>query len=295
MKPATFSYVAAQSKEHALAVLAEHGDEAKVIAGGQSLGPLLNMRLATPSVLVDINGVQELTGRHTHADGSLRIGALARHRELETGLDVATGWPLLSQAIPFIGHRAIRNRGTIGGSLAHADPAAELPAVVTALSATIVLESRRGVRMIAAQDFFESYFTCAVDADELVTEVRLPGAQSHQGSAWVEFAPRHGDYGYVGVAAVVVLGADRTCSSVRVVYSGIGATPVEFAAESLLGAPVGDLDDIDADARVTAAALEAAHTIQPGGDLVAPPEYKKRLVFQLTHQALSEAIRRAVP
>lgn len=287
MKPSRFAYVRAESKEHALAVLAEHGDDAKVLAGGQSLGPLLNMRLATPAVLVDINGLNDLSFLRPGGGGSMLVGALSRHRALETDKDLAARWPLFADAVPFIGHRAIRNRGTIGGSLVHADPAAELPAVIAALEARIVLESRRGARDVAAEDFFESFYTCVAEPDELVTEVVLPAPEGSQGSSWAEFAPRHGDYGYVGVAAVVTMDQTGVCRSARIVYSGVDSTPmVSSCASAALGSRLDEQT-------LESVALEAARSVRPAGDLSAPSGYKKRLVYQLTRSALGAAARRA--
>lgn len=287
MKPPRFEYAAAESVEHALVLLSEHGDEAKVLAGGQSLGPLLNLRMASPSILIDINTVTDLAWHCGEVDGSLAIGALTRHRVLETSGCVRESSPLLREAAPFIGHRTIRNRGTIGGSLVHADPAAELPAVAVALDATMVLVCRGGERRVAAGEFFLHYYTCDVTPTELLTQVVFPPSPPRCGTSWVEFAPRHGDYGYVGVAAVVTLNARDRCANARVVYSGIGPIPQPALAARQLTNMSLDEGTIEACAR------QASRELEPSGDTGAPVEYKRSLMIHLTQQALTTAHDRA--
>ena len=197
MKPPAFEYVAAGSVEEAVSLLVQHDGEAKVIAGGQSLVPMLNFRLLAPAVLVDLNRIPGLDGVSEH-DGGLRIGALTRHRALETSEIVKARFPVLNAAMQFVAHLAIRNRGTIGGSLCHADPAAELPTMAVLLDAEIEAAGPKGERVIAARDFFESALSTTLEEDEIVTGVRLPGLPAQAGWAFEEFARRSGDFGIAG-------------------------------------------------------------------------------------------------
>src|SRR5581483_7492103 len=197
MKPPAFDYVAATSVEHALAELAAHGDAAKLLAGGQSLVPLLNLRLAAPARVVDLNRVSALAFVEARA-GGVAIGAMTRQRTVERSALVAARVPLLADALPWVGHAAIRNRGTIGGSLAHADPAAELPAVALCLDARFTVRDARKARALAA-DFFTGYLTTALAPTELLTEVWFPDLPPHSGTAWSELARRHGDFALAGV------------------------------------------------------------------------------------------------
>ena len=226
MKPAAFDYVRALSVEHALATLAVDPSGAKVIAGGQSLMTLMNLRLARPSVLIDVGRLDELA-RVFSDDDRLVLGALVRHRTLETDHVVAQRVPMLAEAAAHIGHVAIRNRGTLGGALSHADPAAELPAVMVALGATIHVESaERGRRDIPAEEFFVSIFTTALEADELVTWVSVPALDERAGWGFVEYAPRHGDYAQAGACAVLQLSDDGTVSRVRAVLLNAADRPL---------------------------------------------------------------------
>ena len=287
MKPAPFEYAAPESVEEVLELLGEHGEEAKVLAGGQSLGPLLNMRLATPGVLVDINRVEGLSYLRS-GDGVLAVGALARQRSIERSISIPRRWPLLHQAAPYIGHVAIRNRGTICGSLAHADPAAELPAVAVALGARLRIRSARGGREVEAGDFFVNYMTTDLAPDELLVEARFPPLPPRTGTSWKEVARRHGDFALVGVAAVVTLARDGRCERVRLVYTGVAPTPFEAgdAEEMLSGeSPTQEL--------FGEAAERAARDCEPGSDVHASAAYRRHLVRALTKRALGEAVRRA--
>jgi carbon-monoxide dehydrogenase medium subunit len=201
VKPPPFTYVAPESLDEAVAALAEHGEDAKVLAGGQSLIPLLSLRLARPTALIDLNRVTSLSS--IEVNGSTTIGAMTRHRAVERSADVASHVPLLAAAVPYIGHAAIRTRGTIGGSLAHADPAAELPAIALALDATFEARSVRGTRTIEASDFFDGYFTTALEVDEILTQVTFPHAAPSTGVSVQEMARRHGDFAMVAVVASV--------------------------------------------------------------------------------------------
>jgi len=218
MKARNFRYVRPASLQEAYRVLAEAGGEAVPIAGGQSLLAGLNMRLSSPKVLVDIGNLAELTGQ-SYADGTVRLGALTRHRDLLSSAIVRAHLPLLAEAAPHIGHIAIRNRGTIGGSLAYADPAAELPACAVALGATLVLGSAKGERQVKAEDFFKGLFETDLRAGELIVEVKFPEVPTGTSTGFAELSRRHGDFALVGVAALAILRADEI-ESARIVYFG---------------------------------------------------------------------------
>lgn len=286
MKPPKFDYVAPGSLDEALSALVQGGDEAKVLAGGQSLMPLLAFRFAQPSLLVDLNRIPELAYVRAGGDG-LTVGALTRTHQLEIAPEVATGWPLAAAASRFIGHRQIRNRGTIGGSIAHADPAAELPAVAVASRATLVARSARGDREIPAAEFFVTYFTTALEPDEILAEIRVPVPAPRTGVAFTEVARRHGDFALVGVAATVTMNGDG-CADAAVVLLGVGDTPVVVpeAADILRGSPV-----TEESAREVGAAASAA--IDPSPDLHASGAYRKEVAGVLTRRALLEAAGKA--
>jgi len=218
MKARNFRYVRPASLQEAYRVLAEGGGEAVPIAGGQSLLAGLNMRLSSPKILVDIGNLAELTGQ-SYADGTVRLGALTRHRDLLSSAIVRAHLPLLAEAAPHIGHIAIRNRGTIGGSLAYADPAAELPACAVALGATLVLGSAKGERQVKAEDFFKGLFETDLRAGELIVEVKFPEVPTGTSTGFAELSRRHGDFALVGVAALAILRADEI-ESARIVYFG---------------------------------------------------------------------------
>jgi carbon-monoxide dehydrogenase medium subunit len=286
VKPPVFEYTAVHSVEEALAELARHGDEAKLLAGGQSLVPLLNMRLATPGRLVDLNRVGELS-YVTERDGGVAIGAMTRQRAAERHPLVATRLPLLADALPWVGHFQIRNRGTVGGSLSHADPAAELPAVATCLDARFTVRGPAGERVLGPGEFFRSQLTTALAPDELLTEVWFPGTPPGTGSAWLELARRHGDYALAGVAAVVTLQGERV-AAVRLALTGVGDTPVRAreAEAVLLGEPL-------APERLAAAVAAVRRAIDPGGDIHATPEYRRHVAGILAGRALRLAAQRA--
>lgn len=288
MKPAPFEYVSPRDIDAALDLLREHGDEAKPMAGGQSLAPLLNMRLSRPAIVVDLARIPDLAGAAVEADQSLRVRCLTRHRQLETDATIAARSPLLAQAAPFIGHRAIRNRGTIGGSLAHADPAGELPAAVVALDAQLVVQRSGGRRTLPARSFFEGYYTTIMDADELLTDVIIPPLPRRTGTAWAEFAPRHGDYGYVGVAAVVSVDHDGRCTAAHAAFSGVASIPhLAESAAQLVGSDCAAHDLAEVCATI-------AREIEPAGDLGVSSGYKRRLMTKLGAQCLRTAYERAV-
>ena len=288
MKPAPVDYHAAGSLEEALALLAEHGMDAKPLAGGQSLIPLLNFRLARPTVLVDLNGLDELAYVRP-ANGGLSIGAMTRHSTLETDPQVARAAPLLHAAAGYIAHPQIRNRGTLGGTLAHADPAAELPVVAVALGARFrIVKAGGGERWAEAADFFVGLLTADLQPGELLVEVQVPAMPPGSGWAFQELARRTGDYAHAGVAAVLTRDGDR-CSRARLVYLSLGDGPMRARqAERLLETQGVSESTIEA-----AAALAASSEIEPSGDIHASEAYKRHLAGVLTRRALAEAWRRA--
>src|SRR5262245_11494891 len=237
MKPPPFEYAAPESVEDAVALLAEAGDDAKILAGGQSLVPLLALRLASPRLLVDVAGIAGLDGVDVQADGQVTIGALARQRAIERRRDITQLVPMVAQAIPLIGHAAIRNRGTIGGSLAHADPAAELPMVALAADAVVVVHGPSGERTIAAADLFAGYLSTTVGPDEVLVGVRFPPWPARAGCDVQEFSRRHGDFAVAAVAATVRLDDDGDVTEARLALAGVDTTPVraEDAEKGLAG------------------------------------------------------------
>ena len=286
MKPPAFEYVAVASTEEAVAQLAAHGDDARLLAGGQSLMPILNMRLATPGRLVDLNRVRTLSYIVERA-GGVAIGAMTRQRTVERSEFVAAAVPLLAEALPWVGHTAIRNRGTIGGSLAHADPAAELPAVAVCLDARLTLRGPAGERTLAAREFFRGYLTTALAPTELLAEVWFPSALPGTGAAWIEFARRHGDYALVGVAAVVTL-EGSTVRRASLAVTGVDGVPVRAvdAERLLIGAPLS--------AESMAAAAESVRrTLEPQDDIHATAAYRRHLAGILIVRALTRAGDRA--
>lgn len=286
MKAAGFEYSAPASLEEAISLLTERGDEAKVIAGGQSLMPLLALRFAQPALLVDLNRVAGLAGIRELPDGGLAIGAMTRTCELETNAAVAARAPLAAEAAPLIAHRAIRNRGTVGGTIAHADAAAELPAVALALGATIVAEGPAGRREIAADDFFRTHFTTAIEADEVLTELRLPPPQPGSGSAFLEISRRHGDFAMAGAATVLGVEGGR-CTAASVCLLGVADRPVGVDASALLG-------EAPEPARFEAVAETAAATLSPAPDQHASAEYRRHLASVLIRRTLERAAERAI-
>jgi CO/xanthine dehydrogenase FAD-binding subunit len=288
LKPAPFVYEAPDSLDAALTVLAAYADDAKVLAGGQSLLPVLNFRLAQPARLIDLNRVPELAFVRHDDDGSLRLGAMTRQKTLERDPRIGQHVPLLAEAAPWIAHPQIRNRGTVGGSLAHADPAAELPALAIALDARFLLRSTSGERWVDAKEFYVGLFATALAPDELLVEIDLP-PQPAGGWAFLEEARRHGDYAQVGVAALLGLDAQGEVSHARLVYLSAGDTPIDAASAAAL--LVGQRPTAEAFA---AAAHEAAeHAVQPVDDIHASAAFKRHLTRVLTKRALAIALARA--
>ena len=279
MKSPAFDYVRAESPQHALALLAQHGDEARVLAGGQTLLATLNMRLSQPALLVDIGGLQAWRGIEVQG-GVLRIGALVRHVEIEESALVARHAPLLAQAAPHIAHRAIRNLGTFGGALAYADPAAEWPACVLALGGTLVLQGTQGERRVAAADFFQGLYTTALQEGELLAACELPLAAADERQHFSELARRHGDYAIAGLAACARRAADRLLD-VRLAFLSLGDRPLRAsAAEAILQA--GPLDD----ARIAAADAALRAELDPFADLTHSAAAKTQLAATLMRRAL---------
>jgi CO/xanthine dehydrogenase FAD-binding subunit len=282
MKPAQFGYVKARSVDEAVGALSE-SDDAKVLAGGQSLVPLMNFRLAEPPVLVDVNGLTELAGI-TETDGSLRIGAMTRTRQLELSPLAADRIPVLAHAAGWVGHVQIRNRGTVGGSVAHADPSAELPAMCVLLDAEMTVVGPRGTRAIRADDFFEGILTTTLDPDELLTEISVPIPATGAGWGFSEYAQRHGDFAVAGVGCVV----DPAAGTAAVVAFGPSSRPIRCpAAEEVLRADglhldlvpsVADAATSDVLAATEAVGVEAQHRVET--------------VRAMTRKAVGQAIRR---
>lgn len=288
MKPAPFDYFAPTSVDEARGLLNQYGDDAKILAGGQSLVPVMALRLSQPSVVIDVNRLRELDYIRDDAHG-LAIGAITRHRTVERSPQVREKAPLLSAAIEWIGHPQIRNRGTIGGSLAHADPAAELPALAVALDATFTVTNASGAkRTLKASDFFVSYLTTALAADDLLSEIYFPSLPAGMGWSFKEIARRHGDFALVGVAATVGLDGAGACSDVRVALFGVAPTPVRApgAEQALLGQKPGEQ-------AIAAAAAAIASDIDPPADVHASAAYRVYVATNLVRQALTEAVQRA--
>jgi carbon-monoxide dehydrogenase medium subunit len=276
MKPAPFAYARAKTLEHAIELLGRSGDDARLLAGGQSLMATLNMRLSAPKLLVDINHIPSLAGISAK-DGCIEIGALTRHVEAERSDDVRQRAPLIALAMPHIGHAAIRNRGTIGGSIALADPAAELPACLLALGGEVEIASENGRRMVTADDFFKGLFETALGPRDVLTAIRVPPAGKHTRVGFAEFARRHGDYAMVGVAACAK-GNGAGLSDVRLAYFGVGATPVRAKkAEAALAN--GKLDD---------AVGALASDLTPSDDVQATGAVKKHLAGVLLRRVAQQ-------
>lgn len=287
MKPARFNYWDPATVEEVVGFLEEHGDEAKLLAGGQSLMPVVNMRLARPAYLVDINGLAELD--YIREDGDwLRIGALTRQDTLLQSSEVRRLCPLMTRALPYVGHLAIRYRGSIGGSIVHADPSAELPAVTTALDAEFILTGPRGSRSVPAAEFFISFFTTAAEPDELLTEVRVPVEPKGAGTAVQELARRHGDFALAGVAAEVRMNGGNQVRSARVCAFGVDEVPRRIdEAESLLSGqePTPEL--------LATAAEAAMRAVRPESDMHASSDYRRRMTGVLTRRTLMQALQDA--
>ncbi|ODU00833.1 MAG: hypothetical protein ABS81_22320 [Pseudonocardia sp. SCN 72-86] len=291
MKPAAFAYLAPRDLDEALDQLAEHGADARVLAGGQSLVRLMNARLASPAVVVDINrvgGLDALSLVNGSGPARLRLGATVRQRTSELSPDVAAHAPLLAEAGTHVAHAPVRSRGTVVGSVAFADPSAELPTALLALDGRVVARSRSGERTIEADDFFTGPFTNALRDDELAVAVEVPVTAARTGHAFVEVSRRHGDLPVCGVAAVVSRGDDGTLGRVRIALCGADERPVRArAAEDALTGTDGGAD------AVAAAAARASDGLFPLADCHGSADFRRRLARVLTGRALRTAIDRA--
>jgi carbon-monoxide dehydrogenase medium subunit len=285
MKPPPFRYVRAGSLEDALSALASEGDEARLLAGGQSLIAMMNLRLVKPSALVDVNGVSELDYIRAD-DGTLTVGALTRLSTAEVSQEVAGACPLMSEAIRHIAHRPIRNRGTVGGNLSHADPSSELPAVALAVDARMVVQRNGSVRRVAADDFFVGALATSMEPDEALTAIEVPRGPDGQGWSFMEISPRKGDYALVGVAVTLSVDNGR-CSACRVVYTGNGdrARRIPEAESAVVGEAAGA-------ATFSAAGEAAGRHIEPNSDLHASEQYRRDIAAVLTRRALEQAAAR---
>lgn len=286
MKPAPFSYERPTTVEEAVdAIAGSHGDT-KVLAGGQSLVPMMNTRLAAPDVLVDINGLDDLDYVE-ETDGAIAVGALTRQATAEASDLVADRCPLVAEALSKVGHQAIRNRGTVCGNLAHSDPTSELPAVALALGAEFHIRGPDEARTVSADEFFQGYMTTAIGSEELLTAVQFPVQPEGQGWSFEEMAPREGDYALVGVAATLDVD-DGSCESAALAYTGVGEGParVSEAETAVEGEPASE-------ETFAAAGAEAREQLDPPADVHGSTEYRKHLVASLTQRALARAETRA--
>jgi len=288
MKPPPFKYFAPTTLEEALELIAQHGFDAKALAGGQSLIPTMNFRLAQPGVLVDLNNIPELDYIRPGSEGGVSIGAMTRQRAVEQSQLVAERAPLVHETMPYIAHPQIRNRGTFGGSIAHADPAAELPAIAVARNARLKVSSHSGERWVQANEFFVDLFATALEPEELLVEVALPDMPPRSGYAFEEVSRRHGDYALVGAAAVVTLDSSHNCEQAKLVYFSVGNGPVEaHQAEAVLqGQP------LTAEAIQAAAETAAAEDIDPPGDIHASAAFRRHLAKVLAQRVLQKAVKR---
>ena len=288
MKPAPFKYIAASSLDHALSLKAEYGDDARFLAGGQSLMPAMNFRLAQPSVLIDFNPLSECGGVGMSDVGEVRLGALTRYRALERNPDFLLSCPLFADALPLIAHPQIRNRGTIGGNLSHADPASELPAITVAMEARMRLKSSTGERDVAASEFFVGLLTTDLQPDEMLVEVVFSAPKPHSGTCFMEIARRRGDFAMAGVASIITLDEEQRCTGVRLVLCGVGETPVDASASAsaIIGQHLTE-EAIDAVAALVSEALT------PSGSVHASADYQRHVAGVLTKRTLDVAHRRA--
>ena len=287
MKPARFEYLAAGAVSDAIEAL-EASEGARVLAGGQSLVPLMNLRLARPSLLVDVNRLGELASFEAR-NGTLRFGAMCRHRFLESDPQVRQKAPIFAETAGLIGHIGIRNRGTLGGSLAHADPVAEFPALLLALDGRVIASSTGGERAVPAAELFAGPFTTSLDPSELLTAVEVPAHTDGDGGAFSEFARRHGDFATAGVAVILNRDDSGTCRRLRVAGCGLGPTPLDLSAagEFLLG------ESALADGAAEELGRRVAAAADPPGDVHGSKDYRRELAAVLAARALRRAWQRA--
>jgi carbon-monoxide dehydrogenase medium subunit len=288
MKPAPFEYLAPDSLSAIVEIMSENGEDAKLLAGGQSLIPAMNFRLVQPMLLVDLNKVSELDYIRLEENGELHIGAMTRQRTLEMDPVIAQHAPLIAETMPHVAHSQIRNRGTIGGSIVHADPAAELPVIVVALEGRMLARSQSGDRWISAIRCFQGLFTTDFKPEEVLVEIVIPPMAPNTGWSFVEFARRRGDYALLGVSALVTLDSEGKCVQSRLVYLNAGDTPclAQEAADVLL-------NEIPTTSLYQEAAEAADSAIQPTGNIHASVPYLRHLSRVLTVRALDRAVTRA--
>jgi len=288
MKPAAFEYHAPDSLEQALQIIRLHASEGKILAGGQSLVPAMNFRVVQPGVLIDLNRVSELSFIREEGE-IIHVGAMVRERQLEFDSSIAKRTPLLTEATPFIAHPQIRNRGTIGGSIVNADPAAELPVLMLALNARLKARNASNERWMDAPDFFTGMFSTALEPDEILVEIELPFMPAHTGWSFMEVAPRAGDYALMGVAALVTLDENGKCRVAKLVYLNAGEGPMDAkdAAQILQGEMLND-------ELIESAAVHASEKeINPFGNVHTSSEFQRHLANVLTKKALKQAMQRA--
>ncbi len=289
MKPPSFKYFAPSTLDEALSLMAEYGDEAKPLAGGQSLIPTMNFRLAQPTVLVDLNNISELAYIQPGGNGEVAIGAMTRQRAVERSQIVTERVPLVHETMPFIAHPQVRNRGTFGGSIAHADPASELPAIAVALNAQLHIRNQSGDRIVAAPDFFVDLFTTALEPEDLLVKVTLPALPANTGYAFEEVSRRHGDFALVGATATVTFASNNVCQQAKLIYFSVGngPTPAHQAEAALQGQP------LTPQAIEAAAHIAAQDDIDPPGDIHASVAYRRHLAKVLAQRVLNRAVSRA--
>ena len=290
MKPAPFEYYAPNTIEEALSLLAQHGYDAKPLAGGQSLIPMMNFRLAQPAILVDLNNIKELAYIKADGNGGVSIGAMTRHKTTGSDQTIANQVPLVHEAIPSIGTPQVRTRGTFGGSISHADPSAELVAISVALNGRFKVRSQSGERWVPAGEFFVGSFTSVLEPQEMLVEINLPKRVPGMGWSLKEVARRHNDFALMGLAAVIKLDKNGSCEDVKLVLMSAGDRPMlaEQAALILKG------QKLNADLFREAAEKAAEADIDPGSDIHATAEFRRHLARVLTVRALDEATQRAL-
>lgn len=284
MKPAPFTYIASSSLDEALSLKAQYGDEARFLAGGQSLIPAMNFRLARPAVLIDINGLSELGRIDRSKTETIGLGAMVRYRALERDAGFLQACPLFADALPHIAHPQIRTRGTVGGNLSHADPASELPAVAIAMGARMRIKSEQGERQLDASEFFAGLMTTSLEPEEMLIEIVFPATPARSGSCFVELSRRRGDFALAGVAAIVSLDEEGACTQARLALCGVGDTPVDAsaAAASLIGQRC-------TDKTIEAVAAEVQNAIDPPGSVHASADYQRHIAGVLTRRAIATA------
>ncbi len=289
MKPAPFKFFAPASIDEALDHLENYGYDAKILAGGQSLIPTMNFRLEQPAVLIDLNKVEDLFFIEQSEADAIRIGAMTRQRQVEKSELIKANVPLVHEAMPFIAHPQIRNRGTVGGSIAHADPSGELPALALALEAKFKLVKKSGERWVVAKDFFVGLFSTDLQPEEILAEISIPVLPKRSGCAFQEISRRHGDYAMVGVAAVVTLDEQKKCTNAAITLLSVGDAPVQaHKAEQLLIGETASEKVIEA-----AAEMVSSADIDPPNDIHASAKFRRHLAKVLTKRVLTQAFQRA--